>query len=111
MTDQHPAPDPAEDVRLAVYDAFARTGRPADTAALAAATGRSPAEVRQALRALHEHRDLVLDDPQTPGGERVVMAHPFAAVTLGFSVVTPPPRERGGFSLCRLGVATGQPGP
>ncbi|MFJ6054603.1 transposase [Streptomyces sp. NPDC092307] len=25
--------------------------------------------------------------------------------------VTPPPRERGGFSLCRVGVATDQPGP
>ena len=25
--------------------------------------------------------------------------------------VTPPPRERGGFSLCRCGVATDQPGP
>ncbi|MFF3467373.1 hypothetical protein [Streptomyces sp. NPDC002619] len=25
--------------------------------------------------------------------------------------VTPPPRKRGGFSLCRLGFATGQPGP
>ncbi|WP_374324937.1 hypothetical protein [Streptomyces sp. AP-93] len=25
--------------------------------------------------------------------------------------VTPPPREREGFSLCRVGVATGQPGP
>lgn len=25
--------------------------------------------------------------------------------------VTPPPRERGGFSLCRLGFATDQPGP
>ncbi|MFD8086987.1 hypothetical protein ACFV4F_35450 [Kitasatospora sp. NPDC059722] len=28
-----------------------------------------------------------------------------------FLVVTPPPREREGFSLCRLGFATGQPGP
>ncbi|MFF6888462.1 DUF1905 domain-containing protein [Streptomyces sp. NPDC012421] len=27
------------------------------------------------------------------------------------SFVTPPPRERGGFSLCRVGVATDQPGP
>lgn len=25
--------------------------------------------------------------------------------------VTPPPRERGGFSLCRCGFATDQPGP
>jgi uncharacterized protein YbjT (DUF2867 family) len=27
------------------------------------------------------------------------------------STVTPPPPEGGGFSLCRLGFATGQPGP
>ncbi|WP_326793675.1 helix-turn-helix transcriptional regulator (plasmid) [Streptomyces sp. NBC_00841] len=26
-------------------------------------------------------------------------------------LVTPPPRERGGFSLCRCGFATDQPGP
>ena len=30
---------------------------------------------------------------------------------VGQSGVTPPPRERGGFSLCRVGVATDQPGP
>ncbi|MFB7225811.1 hypothetical protein [Streptomyces sp. NPDC056227] len=29
----------------------------------------------------------------------------------GPTIVTPPPRERGGFSLCRLGFATDQPGP
>ncbi|MFJ9109342.1 hypothetical protein [Streptomyces sp. NPDC102283] len=28
-----------------------------------------------------------------------------------WSYVTPPPRERGGFSLCLVGVATDQPGP
>ncbi|MFE7774976.1 organomercurial lyase [Streptomyces sp. NPDC057445] len=79
--------DETEDVRLAVYDAFARTGRAADTAALAAATGRSPTAVRRALRALHDHRDLVLEDPAVPDGERVVMAHPFASVPLGFSAM------------------------
>lgn len=31
---------------------------------------------------------------------------------LGYRIqVTPPPRERGGFSLCPLGFATDQPGP
>ena len=37
-----------------------------------------------------------------------------AAARVGASYsagVTPPPRERGGFSLCRVGVATDQPGP
>ncbi|MFF4732979.1 hypothetical protein ACFY3M_48715 [Streptomyces mirabilis] len=28
-----------------------------------------------------------------------------------FALVTPPPAEAGGFSLCRVGVATDQPGP
>ncbi|MFE9924073.1 glycosyltransferase [Streptomyces sp. NPDC005774] len=32
-------------------------------------------------------------------------------VFIGFGSVTPPPRKRGGFSLCRVGVATDQPGP
>ncbi|MEU3299159.1 organomercurial lyase [Streptomyces sp. NPDC006678] len=82
-----PDPDPTEDVRLAVYRAFARTGRPAGTAGLAVATGHDPGTVRQALRALHDHRDLVLDDPAAPDGEGVVMAHPFASVPLGFSVM------------------------
>ncbi|MET8031123.1 STAS domain-containing protein [Streptomyces avermitilis] len=29
----------------------------------------------------------------------------------GVTFVTPPPAEAGGFSLCRVGVATDQPGP
>lgn len=60
-----------EDVRLAVYQAFAETGRPPDL------PGREPE-----LRQLAEARHLALDDQG-----RVVMAHPFSAVPLGFAVM------------------------
>lgn len=61
-----------EDVRLAVYDSFAATGRPPERDSLD----------EDALRELHEHRDMVLG----ADGE-IVMAHPFSAVPLGFSVM------------------------
>jgi hypothetical protein len=61
-----------EDVRLAVYRSFAETG-----AAPAAGT-LDPA----ALRELHDQRHVVLGSD----GE-IVMAHPFASIPLGFSVM------------------------
>lgn len=61
-----------EDVRLAIYRSFADTGRPPEPGALD----------EQALRELHEQRHVVLG----ADGE-IVMAHPFAAVPLGFSVM------------------------
>jgi hypothetical protein len=62
-----------EDVRLAVYRSFASTGRPP-----------SRAEIGddEALRRLADARHVVLDE----SGE-VVLAHPFSAVPLGFSVM------------------------
>lgn len=71
-----------EDVRLAVYHGFAATGRAPSPAELAAAAAVPRSEVAAALQALHEHRDVVLD----AAGE-IVMAHPFASVPLGFSVM------------------------
>ncbi|MFE3448940.1 organomercurial lyase [Nonomuraea sp. NPDC059194] len=81
--------DRTEDVRVAVYRGFARTGRPPGTSELASATGLPPEQVRQALRRLHASRDLVLGGDATAevDGERIVMAHPFASVPLGFSVM------------------------
>lgn len=61
-----------EDLRLAIYDAFRRTGRPPELGE----------EFDADLRALAADRHLVLD---TDG--RIVMAHPFSAVPLGFSVL------------------------
>ncbi|MFG2332684.1 organomercurial lyase [Streptomyces sp. NPDC048604] len=76
--------DDTERVRLAVYHGFARTGRAPGVAELAALTVLAPDQVRQELRALHASHDVVLD-PQDH--DRVVMAHPFAAVPLGFSLM------------------------
>jgi hypothetical protein len=72
-----------EDVRLAVYRSFVTTGRAPGVEALAAGLGASAGEVRGALGALHAARHLVLD----ADGERIVMAHPFSAVPLGFSAM------------------------
>jgi hypothetical protein len=61
-----------EDVRLAVYRSFAATGR---------APQRDSLDER-ALRELHERRHVVLG-----AHDEVLMAHPFSAIPLGFSVM------------------------
>jgi len=61
-----------EEVRLAVYRSFAQTGRAPEPGSLPSG----------ALAELQDQRHVVLD----PDG-RIVMAHPFAAVPLGFSVM------------------------
>ena len=76
------ASDLAEDIRLVVYRQLSTSGRAPTTAEIATIVGAPPGAVEQALRALHERRDLVLGT----GGE-VVMAHPFATIPLGFSVM------------------------
>jgi hypothetical protein len=78
--------DQIEDVRLAVYRAFASEGAVPAVGELATATGLSSAEVLEAFGRLHASRDIVLD-PADPA--RIVMAHPFASVPLGFSVMGP----------------------
>ncbi|MER5780553.1 organomercurial lyase [Streptomyces mobaraensis] len=77
-------PDETERVRLAVYRGFARTGHAPSVPELSALTALAPDRVRQEMRTLHERHDLVLD-PQDE--DQVVMAHPFASVPLGFSVM------------------------
>lgn len=69
-------------MRLAVYGRFARDGRPPSAAELADAHGARLDEVNAVLRRLATERHVVLD-----GDGSVVMAHPFAAVPLGFSVM------------------------
>jgi len=71
-----------ETLRLAVYDSFVRHGRPPSTAALADATDGSEADVQAGLERLAEQRHVVLDD-----NGWIVMAHPFSALPLGFSVM------------------------
>lgn len=70
-----------DQVRMAVYAHFARTGHAPSTSDLSAETGLPADAVRRALAELHEQRHVVVD------GDRIVMAHPFASIPLGFSVM------------------------
>lgn len=71
-----------EELRLAVYRQLARTGRPPDLDDLAEQRALDVAAVRAGLIELARARHLVLDE-----ADQVVMAHPFAAVPLGFAVM------------------------
>ena len=71
-----------EDLRVAVYRSFADTGRPPEVGGLAKRFHTSEHAVVHGLRELARARHLVLDS-----GTRILMAHPFAAIPLGFSVM------------------------
>jgi hypothetical protein len=71
-----------EDVRLAVYRSLAASGRAPSQEGLAAELGVESPQVREAMQRLHDARHVVLD----VDGD-VVMAHPFATIPLGFSVM------------------------
>ncbi len=70
-----------EDLRLAIYHHLAGTGRAPVHASLAAVFDVDEDEIEAGLQELHDARHLVLRDGQ------VVMAHPFATIPLGFSVM------------------------
>ena len=71
-----------ERVRLAVYEALARTGRVPDRATLAREADLADDVVDAAVERLAQARHVVLDD-----AGRVVLAHPFATVSFGFAVM------------------------
>ncbi|RJQ88200.1 organomercurial lyase [Amycolatopsis panacis] len=71
-----------EDVRLAVYQAFATRGAPPTAAELADAAHGSLAVAKQALHRMADPHWLWLDER-----EHVALAAPFAAVPLGFAVM------------------------
>lgn len=71
-----------EDARLAVYTGFAEQGSPPSVDQLADRYDVPPERIRDALQGLASARHLVLDETGN-----VVMAHPFSAVPLGFSVM------------------------
>jgi Alkylmercury lyase len=73
-----------EDIRLAVYRRFADTGRPPTPIELADSFGVDENTIRASLATLAAARHLVLSS----AGD-IVMAHPFSAVPLGFSVMGP----------------------
>src|SRR5690606_25281497 len=70
-----------EDVLHADYGCLPPTGRAPSAAELAELLGGTPADAEASLRRLHDARHVVLDDGA------IVMAHPFAAVPLGFAVM------------------------
>jgi hypothetical protein len=71
-----------EDVRLIVYRTFAATGHAPTADVIGEQVGTDRENVIRSLHRLHEARHIVLDLD-----ERIVMAHPFAAIPLGFSVM------------------------
>lgn len=71
-----------EDIRLAVYAGFAHEGRSPSVEEIARQLEVTEQVVRDAITELAAARHLALD-----GTGRIAMAHPFAAVPLGFSVM------------------------
>jgi hypothetical protein len=71
-----------EDLRLAIYRGFAADGRAPDADGLARLLGAPRAEIADGLLELARGRHVALD-----GDGRILMAHPFASVPLGFAVM------------------------
>jgi hypothetical protein len=71
-----------EQLRLAVYHSFVVSGRPRSPDDLADELATDVATVRAGLTELARARHLVLD-----ASGRIVMAHPFSALPLGFAVM------------------------
>lgn len=70
------------EVRMHVFGEAARSGRVPQRAQIAAALGRTEAEVQEALQALAAGRVLIL----APNGGEIWAANPFCAVPSGFRV-------------------------
>jgi hypothetical protein len=70
-----------EELRVAVYWHFATTGQAPSIADLAEDLAVQPEQIRGGLRTLAAARHLALGPD-----DRILMAHPFSAVSLGFSV-------------------------
>lgn len=76
-----PNAETLENLRVTVYREFAATGGPPTVAALAATVGQTEDAVADSLEALAEAHHLVLRDGV------IVLAHPFASINFGFSVM------------------------
>jgi Alkylmercury lyase len=71
-----------EDLRLTIFQRFAENVPVGGPALLADTLGWSETAARTGLQALGAARHVVIDDD-----DRVLMAHPFASIPLGFSVM------------------------
>jgi hypothetical protein len=80
-----------ETLRVSVYRDFSELGRSGQPSELAESLGASESSIREGLRQLAIERHVVLDESGA-----VVMAHPFAAVPLGFPVMGARPLWWGG---------------
>ena len=82
MTRDDSHAEQVEALRLTIYHSFADDGRAPGPDALALQLGAPPSVIGAGLQELARQRHVVLD----PQG-RIVMAHPFAAIPLGFAVM------------------------
>ena len=82
-----------EDIRLAIYRWFAQHGTAPSIDEISALLGANKAEVQSAFIELSNNRHIVLNE-----AHEIVMAHPFSAVPLGFSVMGPKTLWWGGCS-------------
>jgi hypothetical protein len=71
-----------EDVRLAVYRAYAESGLEPTVDGLGTELDSDETMIRSALRRLGGQRHVVLGE-----GDRILMAHPFTSVPMGFAVM------------------------
>jgi hypothetical protein len=71
-----------EDLRLAVYRSFATTGAPPSYDKLASRFEGTHEDFARGIRRLAEERHVVVDEAGS-----IVIAHPFASIPLGFSVM------------------------
>ncbi len=81
-----------EDLRLAVYGSFASDGRAPNLAMLAEQLHTNEAEIKSGLEMLAHNRHIVLSHDTNSNSESnsdhvIAMAHPFAAIPLGFAVM------------------------
>lgn len=69
-------------LRLIIYRTFADTGLPPETAVMADRLGLDPGAIVLGLRQLAQMRHLVIDEQ-----DRILMAHPFSSLPMGFAVM------------------------
>ncbi|MEP7204165.1 MAG: organomercurial lyase [Ilumatobacteraceae bacterium] len=71
-----------EDLRVFIYDSFRRIGRAPSVDDMATSLGCADSEVTHGIQELAEQRHVALD-----ADGKIVMAHPFASINLGFEVM------------------------
>jgi hypothetical protein len=71
-----------KDVRFRIYEAFAKYGIPPTPEDLARDTSLTISEIQKVLQELATTRNIVIDEHY-----RILMAHPFSSIPLGFSVM------------------------